>query len=333
MRISSALPKRQARLKTHERVTLTTNQHFLKETLMSMKQYRTVVLVGFLVASAQVFTAHFASSARADTLYVSTYSSGTVERVSSSGVASLFVNTLSTNPYGVAFDSVGNLFVAVGSDIEKFTPGGVGSVFASGLPGVQIGLAIDSADNVYAASNSNNAITKVSPGGSTSNFATVAGPPGLKGLAFDRAGNLYASNTQDNTIRKFTPAGVESLFASTFLHNAYGLDFDSLGNLYASNAGDNNIVRFTPAGVGSVFAIGLNNPLGLVIDSADNVYVTNFNNDTITKFTPAGVGSVFANTGLLSGPAYIAIGVPEPATGALLILAAAGWYFRRRRAA
>ena len=52
-----------------------------------------------------------------------------------SGVESTFANGLNT-PRGLAFDSLGNLYVAEAvrdGDILVFTPGGVGSVFASGL--------------------------------------------------------------------------------------------------------------------------------------------------------------------------------------------------------
>jgi DNA-binding beta-propeller fold protein YncE len=98
------------------------------------------------------------------------------------------------------------------------------------------------------------------------------------------------------------------------------LAFDSSGNLYAANF-DNTITRFAPDGTPSLFAnSGLNNPAGLAFDSSGNLYVANVDN-TIEEFAPNGTHSTFANSGL-NLPNFIAIQVPEPATGALLALGA-----------
>lgn len=57
----------------------------------------------------------------------------TIEKFSTDGVGSLFASNGLNQPFGLAFDSAGNLYAAnTGNQtIEKFTPAGFGSVFAS----------------------------------------------------------------------------------------------------------------------------------------------------------------------------------------------------------
>jgi hypothetical protein len=66
---------------------------------------------------------------------------------------------------GLAFDSGGNLYAANFFDakITKFTPAGVGSLFFSGVQ-FPYGLAIDSVDNIYLAYGTFQ-ILKITPGG------------------------------------------------------------------------------------------------------------------------------------------------------------------------
>ena len=233
------------------------------------------------------------ATSRADILYMSNDLRGTISKLSSSGVSSVFANsTQLIGPTSLAFDLAGNLYVAnngiiagKASPIIKLTPAGVATVFASiGLinPG---GLAFDIAGNLYMANKSNNTIVKFTPGGVASVFAST-GLNRPDGLAFDSAGNLYAANTGSNTIEKFTLGGVGSVFASTGLDVPTGLAFDREGNLYAANYGlSHTIEKFTPDGTGSVFANNITNPTALAFDSTGNLYVAE-NSGVLVKLTP-----------------------------------------------
>ena len=221
--------------------------------------------------------------------------------------------------------------------IEKFTPGGVGSVFANTGTSTPYGLAIDSADNVYIANLGNNTIEKYTPGGVGSVFGNT-GLNAPVGIAIDSSNNVYASNLGGTTIEKFTTGGVGSTFASTGLVNPAGLNFDSAGNLYASNFGNSTIERFTPGGVGSLFAnLGGATGFGLAIDSSDNVYVSIASNGNIRKITQGGAQSTFVSFGL-TGPYAMAFqrqsaSVPEPGIIALgaIGVGTAGMMIRKRR--
>ena len=101
------------------------------------------------------------------------------------------------------------------STIYKFTPGGVQSTFGS-LPGQGFGLAFDSVGNLFAADSFDQIIYKFTPNGTRTVFAGLSAfdpDSGPVGLAFDGFGNLFVSTESDglepDTIRKFTPDGTE----------------------------------------------------------------------------------------------------------------------------
>jgi hypothetical protein len=208
-----------------------------------------------------------------------------------------------TDPFGVALDSRGNVYVANigGNTVTKVTPVGVVSTFASGFSG-PLAPAFDAAGNLYVANLGNNTVMEATPAGVVSTFASGFNEP--EGLAFDAVGNLYVSNAGNNKVSKVTPAGVVSVFASGF-SNPTGLAFDAAGNLYVATLGNNTVSKVTPAGVVSTFASGFSGPGALAFDAAGNLYVSNSGNGTfgaggdgtgtVSKVAPAGVVSVFAS--------------------------------------
>lgn len=171
------------------------------------------------------------------------------------------------------------------------------TVFASGSPlNAPEEMVFDSNGNLYTTNRNGNTITKITPAGVKSTFASGAGSLLNKpiGLAIDLSGNLYVANENGASITKLTPAGVASTFATSVA--SYGLTSDAAGNIYA--APNNTIVKFTPQGVSSTFASTyLSTPRGMTFDSLGNLVVANFGDHTITRFTSAGVGSTFVNTG------------------------------------
>src|SRR5438067_584038 len=90
---------------------------------------------------------------------------GNIYEFTPNGVRSTFASGL-IDPEGLAFDSMGNLFVAdpFAGAIYKFTPAGVRSTFASGLdfPG---DLAFDTANNLFVADSPSHAIYKFTSDG------------------------------------------------------------------------------------------------------------------------------------------------------------------------
>jgi len=201
-------------------------------------------------------------------------------------------------PRGAAVDALNNIFVADYGNftIRKITPGGVVSTFAgaAGLSGSADGtgaqarfggptnVAVDGTGNIFVADPNNNTIRKLSPDGTISTFAGMAGSAGSVdgtgsaarfnhpiGVAIDNAGTIYVSDTFNVTIRKITPAGVVSTMAG------------SLG------------IQGSLDGTGS--AAQFHTPTGLAVDKGGNVYVADY--DRIRRITSTGVVTTLSKTG------------------------------------
>jgi hypothetical protein len=244
-------------------------------------------------------------------------------------------------PYarGLAFDSIGDLFVATNfcddvacyATILKITPAGVQGTFAT-LSGnfFAEGVVTDRADNVYvdaqdgSAPNAPSTIFKFAPDGTQSAFGSVPGQS--FGPAFDSAGNLYVPDNVFPTIYKFTPDGTRSVFVGPSAFDPdigpIGLAFDRFDNLFVSAGG--TILKFTQSGVESTFATGLHAPRGLAFDSIGNLLVAEIGvppPGDILKFTPGGKKSVFASgfDQVNRGPQFLAI---QPARSPFDVIAA-----------
>jgi len=264
---------------------------------------------------------------------------GFIYRYAPNGMQSTFASGLS-RPRGLAFDSVGNLFVATNftnnplnnstCTILKITPDGTQNVFAILGGHYGQGVAIDRSDNVFVMTFNGNLvgrarakIYKFTPQGTQVLFGLLDLNQSF-GLAFNSGGNLFAADTVAKTIFEFAADGTRSMFVGpsafprTDADGPVGLAFDQFGNLFVSTEifpfTNDTILKFTPSGVESTFAIGLHFPRGLVFDSMGNLFVAENPGDStgdILKITSDGARTVFASgIGIPQGnggPEYLAI--------------------------
>src|SRR5437867_4488608 len=157
--------------------------------------------------------------------------------------------------------SAQNLFATDYLSIDEFTPDGVQSTFASGLNN-PLGLAFDRVGNLFVADTGTytgtGAVYKFTPSGVRTTFASGLNFPFA--LAFDSQGNLFVADQgygydvlYDAAVYKFTPAGLRSTVASENDQDPVipsGLAIDGADNLFVSEYWvSGNILKFTPSGV------------------------------------------------------------------------------------
>ena len=146
------------------------------------------------------------------------------------------------------------------------------------------GVAADNQGNIYVTDSGNNTIRKITPAGSVTTIAGLAGVKGSAdgtgtnasfnlptGIAVDTNGNLYVADEFNDTIRKITPTG-PNWVVSTLA--------GQVGMAGLINAMGTNAQFATPAGI--------------AVDGAGNVYVADVANDVIRQITPAGLVSTIA---------------------------------------
>jgi sugar lactone lactonase YvrE len=247
-----------------------------------------------------------------------------VDRYSSAQLSASAATTPTTSlgsgdprPFGVAFDTTGNLWVALshGNLIAEYS---VSQLSTSNLAATP-------------------AFTLDGNGGALNQPA---------GLAFDGNGNLWIANAAANTVVEFsaaqlapggalsvgpggTPVPFVTIAASAgSLNGPLGLAFDFSNNLWVANANGGTVVKFTASQlaasgtptpavtvrdtVGSIVG-----PIGIAFDAIGNLWVANGNtgHNTVVAFAPGQIavsgapipGVVLsANAGSLASPAGLA---------------------------
>jgi hypothetical protein len=121
-------------------------------------------------------------------------SDGVILKFTPDGRSSVFVSNIS-HPKGLAFDALGNLYLAYPdrNSILKFTPNGKQTTFASGV-GHPFRLAFDRFGNLFVTDPAANSIFEISPSGVVSTFfVSTSTTAGVKDLAFDSNGNLFVT--------------------------------------------------------------------------------------------------------------------------------------------
>jgi len=200
-------------------------------------------------------------------------------------------------PFGMAFDSSGNLYVANegaggggGTTISKITPDGTVSTYATGFFG-PAGLAFDNKGNLWVSDDTSH-VWKITADGSIilgSDFEF--GNPNA--IAFDKDWNLFVA-AHAGYLYKMTPDGTVSVFAGPF-SGPQALAFDELGNVYTSD-GTGIIYKIDPSGSVEVFSTGIlqSTQGGLAFDQQGNLYASESCGPmNVYVFTPDGEGKPF----------------------------------------
>jgi hypothetical protein len=219
-------------------------------------------------------------------VYVADAGNSTIRKITSGGMVSTFAGQAGVAgssdgvgsaarfnaPQGLAVDGAGNVYVADtnNSMVRKISANGTVTTIAgvAGQTGNTDGavagarfngpyaVTVDSGGNVYVADFFNSTIRKITPGGTVSTLAGLAGKPGATdgigaaarfnqtyGLAVDAGGTVYVADTYNRAIRKITAAGSVSTVngPQSRFYYPQGIALDAAGNIYVAD-GDNQAI-------------------------------------------------------------------------------------------
>ena len=287
------------------------------------------LLLVLLGLSAPALTPEAAALGTSTTLTIAGLS-GPIESYPPGGPISTITNLgAAAEPDGIAYDAVGNLFVANYNTgvINKITPGGTVSTFATLTANEgTVGLAFGPGGNLYVSNYSSGVINEISPSGTVSTFASLGTAAKPQFIAFDTKGNLYVANSGPGTITEIKAGGQLTLFAtvsgSATSQGLTGLAFDASGNLFAADQNTGIISKISPDGstVTNFAALGTAKaPAGIAFDPSGNLYTSDTSD--IDKITASGTASVYITDG--NQPYDVTFGklsvVPEPSAWAMML--------------
>lgn len=252
-------------------------------------------------------------------LYVGSYVSHSIKRISATGTLSDFVGSATAGsldgvgtaatfnrPTGVIQDELGNMYIAEydGQRIRKVSPAGYVTTLVTSIP-TPVGLTMGPDGNIYVATYANHTIRQITRTGGVSIYAGISGSPGSTNnvdrllakfnypghVAFDKNGAMYVAEISGNYIRKIDSSGVTTFAGDGTtggIHEPHSLAFDKSGEtMYVAEYGGSKIRKITRdpvtqnAIITTVVATGLLNPTYCQIDDAQNLWVSDSLNNTV----------------------------------------------------
>jgi hypothetical protein len=289
-----------------------------------MKTKRNLLIV-ILIFNFTLITYNF-STAQAliiNTIAGDTTGAGVTANAGYTGNGGTATLAMLDEPYGVAVDKTGNIYIAdQGNEVIR-------KVNTTGIISTIVGSGYGAGTGTGGFSPKQNGVS----GTSVRLYAPT-------GVAVDTLGNVYFCDSHNNLVRKllttglvYTIAGLDTSSSSlsgtggyggdggpatlAYLQTPYFVTVDLPGNVYISDELNNVVRKVNTAGIISTFAgnntLGqgytgdggqataaeLNDPSGIAVDKAGNVYITDGGNNVIRKVNTAGIITTIVGNGIV----------------------------------
>lgn len=290
-----------------------------------LRRRHVAALVGMILA----WTGATGQARATEVIFVSNPAEFRIDRFALDGASLGSIAVPNFGPYGLAVSSQGTLYASNQfNQIVRFDKNGNALDPNPSSPFISTGLsspyflAVDSAGQIYASNFGGNSVSVYSSAGAL--VRTVSNAVSQPyGIAVDGSGNLYVANYGSNSVKTYDSTGaLQSSFDLPFGTNPRGLAVSSDNFLYVTNYYDHTILKYGLDGTPiSTITASLDDPTDLAFDSQGNLYAVNEGNSTVSKYTAGGTHVPGFQPAGLSGPYGIAIGVPEPSTYVLAVLA------------
>ncbi|AEU38792.1 NHL repeat containing protein [Granulicella mallensis] len=207
-----------------------------------------------------------------------------------------------TNPYALAADTAGDLYIAnavssnspQNSVVKETLSNGsfTQSTVATGLA-YPVGVAVDGAGNVYIADQDAAEVLEETPasGGGYAQSVAFTNLGNVESVAVDGNGNVYIASPTDGVLKETLTAGAYTQSTIAKAVNASGIAVDEQGNVYLGDTTNNQVLMETLSNgsyTQSTLGSGLNQPHAVSVDGSGNVYIADTGNNQIVKETPSG---------------------------------------------
>ena len=255
---------------------------------------------------------------KAGNLFVTDFHNNVVRKINTTGIVSTVAGnntagysgdggsataTQLNGPWGIAVDTIGNIYIADKENhaIRKVnTTGIITTIAGKGKPGLAgdgkpaadallnhpLGLAVDNAGNLYIADNSNTLVRQINPAGIITTFAgnrkagysgdggpaTRASFKNIRYIACDNNGNVYISDTWNSVVRKVDAAGIVTTVAG------------------------NHTMKYTGDGSHAT-AAGIYFPVGITVALDGSLFIADNHNHVIRKVDNNGIITTVAGNG------------------------------------
>ena len=182
------------------------------------------------------------------------------------------------NPWGVAVDGTGAVYVA-DTNNNRVLKLAAGSTTPTVLPFTGLDtpgrMAVDSADNLYVVDENNWRVLKLAAGSSTQEVLPFTGLKNPAGVAVDSTGSVYVTDSYPNQVLKLAAgSSTQEVLPFTGLKNPAGVAVDRTGTLYVADYFNSRVLKLAAGSPTQEVLPWPQFPLSVAVDSTGTLYVT-----------------------------------------------------------